>query len=117
MVNEKVEPSRRKLLNEVWLFMGFTYLSDMCNAAGTHILPEAWNCQHQSHTLRSPSSPNSKAPGRQAKAAWQSLLQSLFILPGHSHRQLATPLGEWLTPLDSHWIWWHDPVTDTLWEH
>jgi len=97
--------------------MGFTYLSDMCNAAGTHILPEAWTCQRQSHTLRSPSWPNFKAPGRQTKAAWQSLLPSLFILPGHSHRQLASPLGEWLTPLDSHWIWWHDPVTDTLWEH
>jgi len=117
MVREKLEPSRRKLLNEVRLHMGFTYLSDMCNAAGTHILPEVWNCQCPSHTLGPHSWPNVKAPGRQAKAAWQSMLQSLFTLPGHSHRQLASPLGEWLTPLDSHWIWWHDPVTDTLWEH
>jgi len=46
MVREKLEPSRRKLLNEVRLHMGFTYLSDMCNAAGTHILLEVWNCQH-----------------------------------------------------------------------
>ena len=117
MVREKLEPSRRKLFNEVRLHMGFTYLSDMCNAAGTHILPEAWNCQRQSHALHSPSWPNVKAPGRQAKAAWQSMLQSLFILPGHSHRQLASPLGEWLAPLDAHWIWWHDPVADTLWEN
>ena len=70
MVSEKLEPSRRKLLNEVWLHMGLTYLSDMCNTAGTHILPEAWNCQHQSHTLRSPSWPNVKAPDHQTKAAW-----------------------------------------------
>jgi len=93
IVNEKLEPFRRKLLNEVRLHMGFTYLSDMCNAAGTHILPEVWNCQRQSHTLRSPGWPNIKAPGRQAKAAWQSMLQSLFIIPGHSYRQLAYFFG------------------------
>jgi len=51
MVNEKVKPSCHKLLNEVRLHMGFTYLSEMCNAAGTHILLEAWNCLRQSHTL------------------------------------------------------------------
>jgi len=105
LVREKWEPSRQKLLNEVRLHMGVTYLSDLCNAAGTHILPEVWNCQCQSHILRAPSWPNFKAPGRQAKAAWQSVPQSLFILPGHSHRQLASPLGNWLAALDSHWIW------------
>jgi len=97
--------------------MGVTYLSDMCNAAGTRILHEVWNCQRQSHTLRSLSWPNAKAPGRNAKAAWQSMLQSLFILPGHSHRQLTSPLGDWLKPRDAHWICWRDPAKDTLWEH
>jgi len=52
MVREKWEPSRRKLFSEVQLDMGVTYLSDVCNSAGTHILPEVWNCQRQSHTLR-----------------------------------------------------------------
>jgi len=114
MVRGKWEPSCCKLLNEVRLHMGVTYLSDVCNAAGTHILRDVWNCQHQSHTLRPSGWPNVKAPGRNAKAAWQSMLQSLFILPGNSHCQLASPLGDWLEPLDAHWIWWHDPTTDTL---
>jgi len=117
MVREKWEPSRHKLLNEVQLHMGVTYLSDVCNVAGTHILPEVWNCQCQSNTLRAPSWPNVKAPGRHSKAAWQSMHQSLFILPGHSHCQLASPLGDWLIPLDAHFIWWNDPITDTLCEH
>jgi len=112
---EKWEPSCCKLLDE--LGMGVTHFSDMCNAAGTHILLEVWNCQRQSHTLSAPSWPNFKAPGRHAKAVWQSMLQSLFILLGHSHCQMASPLGDRLNPLDNHWIWWNDPETDTLWEH
>jgi len=95
MVRENWEPSCHKVLNEVQLHMGVTHLSDVYNAAGTHILPEAWNCQHQSHTLHTPSWLNFKAPpGCHAKAAWQSMLQSLFILPGHSHCQLASPLED-----------------------
>jgi len=63
MVRDKWEPSRCKLLNEVRLHMGVTCVSDMCNAAGTHILPEVSNCQCQSHTLRSPGWPNVTTKG------------------------------------------------------
>ena len=40
MVKEKWEVSHHKLLNNVWPHMGVTYLSDLCNAVGTHVLPE-----------------------------------------------------------------------------
>ena len=116
LVAKGIEASKRKLLNEVRLHMGVTYLSDLCNAAGTHILPDIWECRHHSTTTPQPGWPNFKAPGRNAKASWQSMLKSCFILPGHTHRQLRHPLGAWLTPLDDFWKWWLSPASDTLWE-
>ena len=115
-VDKQVEPSKRKLLNEVRLHLGVTYVSDLCNAADTHIHPGVWNCIRHSSILPGAQWPNTKAPGRNAKASWQTMLQSLLIVPGHSHRQLVNSLGEWLKPDDDQWIWWHDPAADILWE-
>ena len=111
-----LEVSLRMQLNEVRLHLGLTYVSELCTAAGTHVHIDVWNCVRGSTTLPSLSWPNIKAPGRNAKAAWQSMLRSLFIAPGHSYRQLAQPLGNWLHPQDDTWTWWLCPASDTMWE-
>jgi len=105
-----------QVLYPVRLYLGVTLLSQCCNAAGTYIHPNVWQCKHNTNILRSPHWPNFKAPTPTAMRAWQSMLTDVFIAQGNRYHQLARPLGLWKTPDDAEWVWWLDPTSGDIFE-
>jgi len=68
--------------------------------------------------------PMSKPPATMPKQRGNpcsSLSSSSLVTPTANWRPPleigSSPLGDWLAPLDAHWICWHDPATDTIWEN
>jgi len=93
-----------QVLNPVRLYLGVTLLSQCCNAAGTHIHPDIWQCKRNTNVLRSPLWPNFKVPTPSAIRAWQSMLTDVFIL------------GLWKSLDNAEWVWWLDPTSGDVFE-
>ena len=109
-------PSRRQI-NEIRLHLGVTLLSELCNAAGTHIDPWIWKGKQRSKVPRPELWPAAKTPSTRAVELWQVMLNSLFSDPASPSHALRSPLGPWLNQMDSKWIWWLDTASNRVLEH
>jgi len=103
-------------LNPIRLCLGVTLLSQCCNAAGTHIHPNMWQCNRNTNVLGSSHWPNFKAPTPTAVRAWQTMLTDVFIAPGNWYHQLASSLGPWKRLDNTEWVWWLDLASGDIFE-
>ena len=107
----------RRCINEIRLHLGVTVLSELCNAAGTHIDPWIWKGKQRSILTRPESWPAAKSPSPRAVERWQVMLNTFFADPTSPSHALRVPLGPWLKQMDSDWIWWLDTVSNRVLEH
>ena len=117
LVHEDWPLPERRYINEVRLHLGVTVLSELSNAAGTHIDPWIWQGKQRSKLVNAEAWPNTRPPSPRAVERWQAMLKELFSDPNSPSHSLRSPLGPWLEQLDSEWIWWHDPVSNRVLEH
>ena len=105
-----------KRVNYCRMYLNVVTVSDIANAAGTHIDPGMY-----SGNLNSMSSSSKWHPVNQARPddkSWKQWRRLLHLLCQRRHtKTLREPLGAWLVEpnaLRRHWPFWHQPITDTL---
>ena len=104
------EPRLLKRLNSCRMFLNAISLADLCNAAGTKILEDAWNGIRPTsrRSMTWAKQPPSKALDW---VEWQSALNLAFVVS--RHRRLVVPQGEWFDESCLR-CWYFSEKTDRL---
>jgi hypothetical protein len=104
-------------LNNCCLHLQVTLLSDIASANGLRIDSSYYKGQSSPQRVcQSKRWPKTYPPTQTDWILWKDALHKAFCLPNNTFRALASPLGEWLSPDDQDWIWWHSPDQRTLFE-
>jgi hypothetical protein len=80
-------------MNQCRLYLRAETIADLCNAAGTHITKEAWECEAGARIHPTMSWPNQVRPGPKHRKAWKDMLSRLCK---DQSRELYQPLGRWI---------------------
>ena len=103
-------PARLSRLNKCRMFLHAISVADICNAAGTQVLADAWTGKRATgrRKMSWPRQPPAKALGW---IHWQAALTEAYGLS--RFQKLSNPLGDWLNEsiLDA---WYYSPSTDRL---
>ena len=109
----KFKPIQLRRLNYCRLYLNVLLVSDVCNANGTELDPEAYHGSQPAVTTKhkvNQSCPNSKS--------WKQWRRLMYILAdGSKHHRLRQPLGKWLVPADKlrkKWTHLHDGTSERL---
>ena len=107
-----------KLLNECRMFLKVVTLADLCNIAGDRLLMDSYNGipqEQRYHSYNWPRQPTKLSSDHWH--LWQQALETHFVRTGaHDTKALQVPLGAWLIDPRSHWNWFFQPSTDTLFQ-
>jgi hypothetical protein len=109
--------------NQCRLYLKVQRLSDLCNGAGTELLPNALYPTYPRHHVQSTLLwPRQGEPSPRAWKTWKRTLRRLFLADRSgalTSVALSTPLGPWTidpSSADTAWPYYYDPTTQLAYE-
>jgi hypothetical protein len=111
------QPGQIKRVQYCRLYLGVTTVSEICNAAGTAIIPALYKGDKSSvETYSRWHNVHQKKPDARSWAQWR---RACRLFSTHSKQVLHQRLGNWIVPKTSmrrNWTHWHNPQDDTLYQ-
>ena len=110
-------------INQCRLYLKVQRLSDLCNGAGTELLPYALQQTYPRHNVQSNLTwPRQGEPSPRAWATWKRTLRRLFLADRSgslTSLALSNPLGPWTidtSSADTSWPYYYDDTTKLAYE-
>jgi hypothetical protein len=109
--------------NQCRLYLQVQRLSDLCNGAGTELLPNAlYPTYHRHHVKSTLTWPRQGKPSPRAWTTWKRTLRRVFLadrVGALTSLALSTSLGPWridTSSADTSWPYYYDPTTQLAYE-
>ena len=98
-------------LNRCRIFLKVETLSDLVNAAGTHLLSASYFCMEEAILPTTVLWPHQPRPGPKHRSLWQKFLDEWCITPSFTLQQ---PLGLWTGDIVLKWNAYYDTTIHTV---
>jgi len=98
-------------LNRCRLYLKAETISDLTNAAGTHLRSSSYFCMEEGVCNAIEKWPYQVRPGPLHRKCWQQFLDTLCVKPTLT---LKTPLGNWTQAIKYHWKAYYDPTINSI---